>query len=98
MAIQSTKCQLTWGFVVSLNLDWISNLIMKYINKKIRDKKTRLRYYLCAMVLFVCSLLHEKNTKQNASISSVQYVVNFQLNTACLSSSEIKSIKFQYIM
>lgn len=37
--IQSTKCQLTRGFVVSLNLDWISTLILQYIDKKLRVKK-----------------------------------------------------------
>lgn len=92
-AIQSTKCQLTLGFVASLNLDRIS--------QKLRDKNktTRLSYYLCAMVLLLLfSLWHKTNAKQNTSIFSpkskwfpVKHSMSKQLR------NQINSIPIYYV-
>lgn len=78
------------------------HLNIKIYWQKLRDKNktTRLSYYLCAMVLnYYCFFLSDIRQMQSKTQAySVQKVNDFQLNIPCLSSSEIKSIKFQFTM
>lgn len=78
------------------------HLNIKIYWQKLRDKNktTRLSYYLCAMVLnYYCFFLSDIRQMQSKTQAySVQNVNDFQLNIPCLSSSEIKSIQFQFTM
>lgn len=77
------------------------HLNIKIYWQKLRDKNktTRLSYYLCAMVLLLFFFLSDIRQMQSKTQAySVQKVNDFQLNIPCLSSSEIKSIQFQFTM
>lgn len=78
------------------------HLNIKIYWQKLRDKNktTRLSYYLCAMVLnYYCFFLSDIRQMQSKTQAyPVQNVNDFQLNISCLSSSEIKSIQFQFTM